>query len=133
MKPVQIEVKTTERREFVDVTYQIGKVVSSSGVKEGICVLWVPHTTAAITVNENADPDVQRDMLFGTGRFVPPNAGYHHSEGNSDSHILSSLFSPSLTLIITDGKLLLGTWQGIYFSEFDGPRNRRMFVKVQGD
>lgn len=133
MKPVQIEVKTSVRRELTDVSRQVRRVVSSSGVQEGTCVLWVPHTTAAITVNENADPDVQRDILFGTDRFVPANAGYHHGEGNSDSHILSSLFSPSLTLMITGGKLLLGTWQGIYFCEFDGPRNRRMFVKVQGD
>jgi len=133
MKAEQIEVKTTKRREFVDVTEQVRQVVSKSLVSEGTCVLWVPHTTAAVTVNENADPDVQRDMLFGTERFVPAHDGYHHQEGNSDAHILSSLFGPSLTLIISEGELVLGTWQGIYFCEFDGARHRRLLVKVQSD
>ena len=133
MKPQRIQVKSTSRREFIDVTSEIASIIAKSGVKEGTCHLWVPHTTAAITVNENADPDVQRDMLFGTARFVPAHSGYHHGEGNSDSHILSSLFGPSITLIVTEGRLLLGTWQGVYFCEFDGARNRTLYVKVVND
>jgi secondary thiamine-phosphate synthase enzyme len=110
---------------------EVVSVVKESGVEEGVCLLWVPHTTAAVTINENADPDVVRDILFGTSKMVPNQDQYHHSEGNSDAHIKSSLFGPSLSLIITERKLLLGTWQSIYFCEFDGPRTRKLFVKVK--
>lgn len=130
---VRLTVRTRARRELVDVTAEVRRAIRDSGVGEGLCVLWVPHTTAGITVNENADPDVKRDMLMGTARFVPPDAGYEHAEGNSDAHIQSTLFGPSLTLIVSGGEPVLGTWQGILFSEFDGPRTRELIVKVQGD
>jgi len=127
-----LTIRSTTRRELIDVTAEVRAAVAGSGVDEGICVLWVPHTTAAVTINENADPAVKRDILMGTERFVPVDAGYRHGEGNSDSHIQSSLFGPSLTLIVADGAPVLGTWQGILFCEFDGPRTRQLYVKVQG-
>lgn len=128
-----ISIKSTRRRELIDISHDIAQVVEASAVKEGLCVLWVPHTTAAVTINENADPTVKRDILMGLERFVPANEGYLHGEGNSDSHIQSSLFGPSLTLIVANGRLVLGTWQGVYFCEFDGPRTRTLHVKVMGD
>ena len=109
---------------------EVMDVVKQSGVQEGICLVWVPHTTAAVTINENADPSVVRDILYETEKVIPFQDGYHHTEGNSAAHIKSSLFSPSLSLIVTGGRLVLGTWQSIYFCEFDGPRTRRAFVKV---
>ncbi len=126
----ELTVKTSSRTEFVLVDQDISRVVKESGVKEGICVLWVLHTTAGITINENADPDVVRDILYETEKIVPFQDGYHHREGNSAAHIKSSLFSPSLSLIVKESKLVLGTWQSIYFCEFDGPRTRRLLVKV---
>ena len=115
---------------MINVDHEVTSVVKESGVQEGVCLLWVPHTTAAVTINENADPDVVRDILYETEKFIPLRDGYHHTEGNSAAHIKSSLFGPSLSLIITGGRLLLGTWQSIFFCEFDGPRKRRLFVKV---
>jgi len=129
----ELTVKTSSRTEFVLVDQKVTGVVKESGVTEGICVLWVPHTTAAVTINENADPDVVRDILYETDKIVPFQDGYHHSEGNSAAHIKSSLFNPSLSLIITNSELVLGTWQSIYFCEFDGPRTRRLLVKIMGD
>lgn len=111
----------------------IQSALKESGVREGTCLIWVPHTTAAVTVNENADPSVVRDILAATGRAFPESDRFEHMEGNSDSHVKSSLFGPSLTLIVTGGKPLLGTWQSVYFCEFDGPRKRSFFVKVTGD
>jgi secondary thiamine-phosphate synthase enzyme len=99
-------------------------------VREGFCYVWNPHTTAALTVNENADPDVVRDILQGLERFVPQKGDYRHSEGNSAAHIKASLFGPSLQIMIADGRLLLGTWQGVYFCEFDGPRRRKLDVCI---
>jgi secondary thiamine-phosphate synthase enzyme len=122
-------IRTSQRNEFADITSTVRKAVADSGVREGICVIFVPHTTAAVTINENADPDVTRDIKKHMGRMVPNDPGFAHSEGNSDSHIQSSLFGPSLTVIIREGQLLLGTWQGIYFAEFDGPRSRHFYVK----
>ena len=115
---------------MVIIDGEVSGVVRESGVQEGICMVWVPHTTAAVTINENADPSVVRDILDETEKVIPFSDGYQHAEGNSAAHIKSSLFGPSLTLIITGGRLLLGTWQSIYFCEFDGPRTRRLFVKV---
>jgi len=126
----ELTVKTSSRTELVLVDQKVSGVVKESNVKEGICVLWVPHTTAAVTINENADPDVVRDILYETEKIVPFQDGYHHSEGNSAAHIKSSLFSPSLSLIIRNSELVLGTWQSIYFCEFDGPRTRRLLVKI---
>ena len=115
---------------MVLIDREIQDVVRESGVQEGICLLWVPHTTAAVTINENADPSVVRDILYETNKVIPFQDGYQHSEGNSAAHIKSSLFGPSLSLIVTGGKPVLGIWQSIYFCEFDGPRTRRLIVKV---
>ena len=125
-----LEIPTRSRIEFVNVDRQIETVVHESGISEGICMLWVPHTTAAVTINENADPDVVRDIIMHTSGMIPEHSDFRHSEGNSDAHIKSSLFGPSLTLVISSGRLLLGTWQSVYFCEFDGPRRRRLAVKV---
>ncbi len=118
---------------MIRIDDEIQSALKESGVREGTCLIWVPHTTAAVTVNENADPSVVRDILAATGTTFPENDRFEHMEGNSDSHIKSSLFGPSLTLIVTGGRPLLGTWQSVYFCEFDGPRHRRFFVKVTGD
>ena len=126
----ELTVKTSSRTELVLMDQQVSQIVEESGIAEGICLLWVPHTTAAVTINENADPDVVRDILYETEKIVPYQDGYHHSEGNSDAHIKSSLVGPSLSLVIKASKLVLGTWQSIYFCEFDGPRTRRLLVKV---
>jgi len=112
------------------MTGEISKIVSESGIKDGLAVIHIPHTTAAVTINENADPDVQKDMTKFMDRLIPHENWFAHSEGNSDSHIKSSLFGCSQTVIIEKGRLVLGTWQGIYFCEFDGPRSRKVFVKV---
>jgi len=123
-------VVTSRRNEIIDVTSKVREIVKKSKVKSGICVVYTPHTTAAITVNEHADPAVATDIESFLNKLVPPNAGYRHLEGNSDSHIKTTLVSPSMTLIVENGELLLGTWQGIFFCEFDGPRTRKVFVKV---
>lgn len=127
------EVPTKARNEFIDITHKIEEMISKSGVKSGICVVFVPHTTAAVTINENADPSVKSDIVKTLNKVIPPNWDYTHIEGNSDSHIKSTLVSPSITLIIENGKLVLGTWQGVYFCEFDGPRRRKVFIKILSD
>ena len=124
------EVKTSKQVEFLDITSKVKEIVKRSGVYNGICIIFVPHTTAGVTINENADPDVTKDISSFMQKLIPQNYGFLHSEGNSDAHIKSSLFSPSLSIIVEEGCLLLGTWQGIYFCEFDGPRNRKFYVKV---
>ncbi|RKY77564.1 YjbQ family protein [candidate division KSB1 bacterium] len=129
----EVSVKTTGRTQLIDITGMVSDIVSESGVDEGLCVLWVPHTTAAVTINENADPDVVRDILKETENIVPFEHNYLHREGNSAAHIKSSLFGPQLTLIISRSGIILGTWQSVYFCEFDGPRNRRLFVKIVRD
>jgi secondary thiamine-phosphate synthase enzyme len=121
---------THSRNELVNIDRQIKKVVSDSGIQEGICIIWIPHTTAAVTINENADPTVVKDILYEMGKIIPQKDNYNHFEGNSDAHIKSSFFGSSLSLIVSGGNLVLGTWQSIYFCEFDGPRNRRILVKV---
>lgn len=123
-------VRTSRRVEMIDITDEVRSALRSSGVSAGMCVVFCPHTTAGLTVNENADPAVVRDMSAALSRMVPADADYAHAEGNSDSHIKSSLFGPSLSLIVEDGRLQLGTWQGIYFCESDGPRQRECWVKV---
>ncbi len=122
-------VNTSSRSQLVDITAQVQKAVSESGVKDGLCLLWVPHTTAGITVNENADPSVARDILMELDKRIPWDDGYQHSEGNSAAHVKSTLVGCQKTLIIEDGRLALGTWQGIYFCEFDGPRKRQVWIK----
>ncbi len=126
----QFEIRTSARTQMIDMTGEISKIVSESGIKDGLAVIHIPHTTAAVTINENADPDVQKDMTKFMDRLIPHENWFAHSEGNSDSHIKSSLFGCSQTVIIEKGRLVLGTWQGIYFCEFDGPRSRKVFVKV---
>jgi secondary thiamine-phosphate synthase enzyme len=115
---------------MVNITGSVQEIVKKSGVKKGLVTVFVPHTTAGVTINESADPDVVTDILNHVVKAVPHQAGYRHSEGNSDSHILASFFGSSETIIIEKGKLQLGTWQGIFFCEFDGPRNRKVWLKV---
>jgi len=125
-----IEVRTTRRIELVDITDRIQQVVTKSKLKQGICFVFVPHTTAGITINENADPSVKRDITSTLNRLIPEGIGYTHSEGNADSHIKSSILGNSLNIFVETGKLCLGTWQGIFFAESDGPRKRQAWVKV---
>ncbi len=126
----KLEIKTHKQVELIDITRQIKAIVGRAGVKNGVCVVFVPHTTAGITINENADPNVVRDIVDSINKIVPFDGEYRHIEGNSPGHIKSSLFSASLTVIIEKNALLLGTWQVVYFCEFDGPRTRKVFVKV---
>ena len=130
MAVYQFPVRTTSHTQMVDITGQVQKIVTESGVRDGICVVFVPHTTAAVTINENADPDVQTDFMKEINKIVPWEDGYHHMEGNSAAHLKSSMMGFSETVIIDQGRLLLGTWQGIYFLEYDGARSRRVYVKI---
>lgn len=124
-------VHTAKRNEMIDVTDRVAAIVSKLGVKEGMAIVSVPHTTAACTINENADPDVRHDMLRKLEELIPKRESYYrHNEGNSDSHVKSSLVGTTVTVLIESGELVLGTWQGIYFCEFDGPRDRTMHVKI---
>jgi len=125
-------VKTTRQSEFVEITAPVAEVVRSSDVQDGVCTVYVRHTTAGVTINENADPSVVRDMLAHLERAVPPDGPYTHGEGNSDSHIKTSIMGSSVSIPVTSGRLMLGTWQGIYFCEFDGPRSRSYIVTVVG-
>ncbi len=131
LKMEKINIRTAKRIDLIDITDQIQNIVAKSKVKDGICFLFCPHTTAGLTINENADPQVKRDIINTLNKVVPENAGYSHTEGNADSHIKSSLFGSSLTVFIEDGQLAFGTWQGIYFCEGDGPRSREVWVKIQ--
>lgn len=126
----KISIKTSKRIELIDITDKIQNIVANSKVKEGICFLFCPHTTAGLTINENADPSVRRDILNTLNKLVPENANYSHTEGNADSHIKSSLLGQSLTIFIEDGQLAFGTWQGIYFAEGDGPRTREVWIRI---
>ncbi|MBP1714341.1 MAG: secondary thiamine-phosphate synthase enzyme [Deltaproteobacteria bacterium] len=126
----EFPVRTRNRTEFLDITAQVGKIIQESKVQSGLAVVFVPHTTAAVTINENADPSVQHDILTDLNRLIPFTGPYQHTEGNSAAHIKSSLVGPSETLFIENGRLALGTWQGVYFCEFDGPRTRKVWVKI---
>ena len=121
----------TPAEGFIDITGQVRKIVASGNVQNGLCQIFVPHTTAGVTINENADPDVVTDMLAALGKIVP-DLHYRHSEGNSPAHVKSSLVGCSITVPISEGRLCLGTWQGIYFCEFDGPRTRKVWVQLVG-
>lgn len=123
-------VKTGQQFAMIDITAEISARIKESGVKEGTCVVFIPHTTAGVTINENCDPDVVRDFLMEMNKIVPLTDGYRHSEGNSAAHIKASMMGFSQTLIIHEGRLLLGTWQSVYFTEFDGPRIRKVHVKI---
>ena len=129
----EIQVSSKQRAEFVDITSEVQSCVQKSGVQDGICVLSVPHTTAGLAVNENWDPSVRVDILAVLDRLVPWQANYRHMEGNAAAHIKSCLVGISEMLLVEAGKLKLGTWQGIFFAEFDGPRSRRVFVRVIPD
>jgi len=126
----EIEVKTSSRVEVVDITSQVERALRESGVKEGLFCLYVPHTTAGVFINENADPSVKKDIIKELNKLIPFEDGYSHLEGNAAAHIKSSLVGASECIPVEEGRLLLGTWQGIYFGEFDGPRRRRIFIKV---
>jgi len=126
----KISVRTSNRVELIDITDKVQSAVSKSAVKNGICFVFCPHTTAGLTINENADPSVRRDIASTLSKIIPANAGYSHTEGNSDSHIKSSILGSSLTVFVEGGRLAFGTWQGIYFCEGDGPRSREVWVKV---
>ena len=125
----EFELKTAGRTQLLDITREAEAYLGELKAKSGVLMVFVPHTTAGVTINENADPDVARDILTFTSGLVPESGGFSHAEGNSDAHIKSSLFSPSLSVIVEDGRLMLGTWQGIYFAEFDGPRRRKVWLK----
>jgi len=126
----ELTVRTRSRIELVDITEMVQKAVRESRVEDGLAAVFVPHTTAAVTINENADPSVQHDILSELNRLIPLTGPYQHSEGNSAAHIKSTLVGPSLTIFIAKGRLALGTWQGIYFCEFDGPRSRKLWIKI---
>ena len=125
-----INVKSRARTEFIDITEKVQEVLKDTGISSGICNIFVPHTTAAITVNEGADPTVQRDIQMFLNRMVPFEGDYQHREGNSSAHIKTTLIGVSQTVLIDEGRLVLGTWQSIFFCEFDGPRHRRVALKI---
>lgn len=126
----RFEVRTHERTEFIDLTRQVEDIVGNSAIQSGLCTVYVPHTTAACTINEHADPDVARDMLMEVNKIVPFEDNYRHDEGNSAAHIKASLFGSSHSIPIDQGRLTLGTWQGIFLCEFDGPRTRQVYVQI---
>jgi secondary thiamine-phosphate synthase enzyme len=129
-----LSVPTSKRNDMIDITSQVARAVSESGIQNGDVIVFCPHTTAGITINENADPDVVHDVLMTLSELLPKDRrGYRHDEGNSDSHCKSSLTGCSEQVIITDGKIVLGTWQGLYFCEFDGPRSRKVTVQIRGE
>ncbi len=125
-----LSVKTRERTQLVDITAQVSKLVADAKVAQGLCMLYVPHTTAAVTINESADPSVRQDILMILNRIVPWQAEYRHLEGNSPAHVKATVVGPSELIAIESQQLVLGTWQGIFFCEFDGPRNRKVHVRV---
>jgi secondary thiamine-phosphate synthase enzyme len=128
--PITINVKSRSRNEMVDITPSVQKEVTRSQATEGSCLVYVPHTTAGITINEGADPAVCQDILSKLSELVPPDAGYRHMEGNADSHIKASIMGSSVTVMVEKGRLVLGTWQKIFFCEFDGPRSRRVHMRL---
>ena len=125
-----LTVQSRHQHEMIEISDQVQSAIARSGIQNGLALVFTPHTTAAVTINENADPDVVTDMLHGLGRLVPLQDNYRHLEGNSAAHIKSSLIGAGETLIVADGTAVLGTWQGIYFCEFDGPRTRKVFVRI---
>lgn len=129
----QYSVKTNRKQEFINIDHLIKETLTETPIQSGILVVYCPHTTAGITINENADPDVKVDLELGLNKTFPNDEDYVHFEGNSDGHMKSSLIGASETLIIQDGQPILGTWQSVYFSEFDGPRNRTVYLKIIAD
>jgi secondary thiamine-phosphate synthase enzyme len=129
---ITLDLRSRRPVEMIDVTAQVRNAVRQSGIRSGLALVFTPHTTAAVTINENADPDVVADLCMEINKIVPFDDHYRHAEGNSAAHLKSSLFGASETLIVEDGAPVLGTWQGIYFCEFDGPRSRRLHIQVIG-
>jgi len=127
---IKFDVQTGSREVLVDITGQVEEEVRRSDIKSGICLVYVPHTTAAVTINENADPSVRQDIVMTLRKSVPDSLPYAHAEGNSPAHVKSSLVGPSITIPIEESRLVLGTWQGVFFCEFDGPRRRQVYVKI---
>jgi len=132
MKTAELGVSTVRRTQFVPITAKIAEAISSNGWQDGVVTVFVPHTTAGVTINENADPDVAKDMESFSDELVPRSNRFRHSEGNSDAHIKASFYGSSVQVIVRDGKLWLGIWQGIYFCEFDGPRERKVYLAFTG-
>lgn len=124
-----VNIKTSKRCELIDITSEVNRALQESGAKDGLVCVFIPHTTAGVTINENADPNVKRDILFALERAVP-NSGFYHGEGNSDAHTKAMMTGFSQTVIVQDACLVLGTWQSIYFCEFDGPRHRKVNIKI---
>jgi secondary thiamine-phosphate synthase enzyme len=133
----EINLNTPEREIFLDITSKINKIIKNSGISEGVCRVFIPHTTAGITINENADPSVRKDITNYLRKLVPREGGlsysFMHNEGNSDAHLKSTLTGHSLEVLIHEKRVMLGTWQGVYFTEYDGPRHRRIYVQIQGE
>ncbi|MGQ9802095.1 MAG: secondary thiamine-phosphate synthase enzyme YjbQ [Candidatus Saccharicenans sp.] len=130
---LKLSLPTARQEEFLDITGRLQSAVRESGVRQGLAVIFCPHTTCALTINEHADPDVRADILMALRKMVPDNLPYAHSEGNSPAHVKTSLLNQSLTLIIEKGEIQLGTWQGIFLCEFDGPRTRQLWIKLVAD
>jgi secondary thiamine-phosphate synthase enzyme len=128
MKTISVNSRT--RCELIDITAEVRNIIKQDKITEGVCYIFVPHTTAGVTINEGADPDVRRDIVTALGRVFPQSGDYHHSEGNSDAHIKATLTGSSVTVFIEGGAPVLGTWQSIYFCEYDGPRHRKVLVKI---
>lgn len=128
----EFAVQTHRSSELIDITSEVEKAVSSTKVKDGICVVYIPHTTACVCINENADPSVKSDISNTLDKLIPRHDGYDHAEGNADAHVKASIIGSSRIILIESGRLLLGTWQGIYFCEFDGPRRRKVVIKALG-
>ena len=126
----EISIRSSRREELIDITTEIQRIVDEKDIEEGFVIVYVPHTTAAVTINEGADPDVQRDIINTLSKLIPKKGDYMHLEGNSDAHIKTSLLGPSITILVQNKRLVLGTWQKIFFYEGDGPRYRKIFVKV---
>ena len=125
-----ISIRTSGQTQLLDITAQVQKTITESGIRNGICLVYIPHTTAAVTINENADPDVKADMLMEINKVIPFNDTYRHLEGNSAAHIKASLVGNSESIIVENGNLRLGTWQGLFFCEFDGPRSRNIWIQI---
>jgi secondary thiamine-phosphate synthase enzyme len=125
-----IEIESKNREEMISITDKVSEIIRKAKIKEGICVIYVPHTTAGVTINEDADPSVKKDILNHLSKIIPYNESYSHIEGNADAHIKASIIGSSVNVIINNGELLLGRWQGIFFCEFDGPRRRKIYLKI---
>lgn len=127
-----LAIQSQSKEEIIDITDQLTKIVTEAGISEGHCIVYVPHTTAGVTINENADPSVKSDILLALSRVVPDSLPFRHSEGNSTAHVKSSLIGSSIIIPVQEGRLALGTWQGVCFCEFDGPRHRKILIQVTG-